>query len=353
MIDLGKRNFITTLDFTVEEVRALVDLALELKAGRVRPSLAGKVLGLLFFNPSVRTRMSSESAIARLGGSAIAVTPGRDTWQFECGEGVVMDANTQEHVRELAPVISRFCHFVGIRKSELVTTSSSTATVTGSYEDVAADEFLHRFVEFAEVPVLNLESNVYHPLQGLADSATILERLPDPRGEKYVLTWAWHPKSLPVATPHSQLLSAANLGMDVTLLRPPGYGLDPRVTAAAKERAESLGGSFQETDDVAEAYRGARVVCAKAWGSLDYYGRFDAEARDKARYRADWMVDGAKLDATDDAFFLHCLPVRRNVVVSDDVLNSPRSAVTDEAENRLWTVAAVLCALGGAARATA
>ena len=347
MIDLAGRNLLSTLDFSSEEVRALVDRALELKKGEAEASLAGLVAGLLFFNPSVRTRVSCESAMARLGGTAIAIQPGRDTWNFECGEDVVMDGSTQEHVRELAPVLSRMCHFIGARKSELITVGSAEASVTSSYADLARDEFLQALAAFSEVPVVNLESNSHHPLQGLADSATMVERLGDPRGKKYVLTWAWHPKSLPVATPHSQLLSAADLGMDVTVLRPEGWGLAGDVMEAARERAEALGGSVQETDDVDAAYRGAHVVCAKAWGSLDYYGRFDEEARVKEPLRSKWIVDLEKLMRTDDAFFMHCLPVRRNVVVSDGVLNSNRSAVIDEAENRLWTAAAVFCALAG------
>jgi N-acetylornithine carbamoyltransferase len=347
MIGLQGRNLLSTLDFSVEEVRALVDLALDLKSGRRSAPLERLVSVLLFFNPSVRTRMSCESAMARYGGSAVAIQPGKDTWNFEFGEGVVMDGNTQEHVRELAPVLSRMSDFIGVRKSELITVGSDKAAVTGRYEELARDFFLHRLAEFAEVPVINLESNRFHPLQGLADMATMAERLPEPRGTRYVLTWAWHPKSLPVATPHSQLLSAADLGMDVTVLRPEGWGLEPEVMRAARERAESLGGSVTETDDVAAAYQGAKVVCAKAWGSLDYYGRFEEEARDKQALRDGWMVDEAKMARTDDAFFLHCLPVRRNVVVSDGVLNSPGSAVIDEAENRLWTAAAVFAALGG------
>jgi N-acetylornithine carbamoyltransferase len=243
--------------------------------------------------------------------------------------------------------MSQYCHVIGIRKSELVTTSSTSAEVTGSYDEVKRDEFMNRFAEFAEVPVINLESNSHHPMQGLADSTTLVERLGDPRGQKYVLTWAWHPKSLPAATPHSQLLSACDLGMDVTLLRPKGWSLDPEVVAAARTRAESLGGSLEETDDIAEAYRGAKVVCAKAWAGLSYYGRFDQEARDKASLRRTWIVDEAKLDTSDDAFFMHCLPVRRNVVVTDGVLDSPRSATTEQAGNRLWTAAAAIAALGG------
>lgn len=324
-----------------------MDYAIAIKRGDRRPELANKVLGLLFFNPSVRTRMSCESAMSRYGGSAIAVTPGKDTWQFECRDGVVMDQNTQEHVRELAPVMSHFCHAVGIRKSELITTSSTTAEATGSYEEIREDEFIHQFARFSKVPVVNLESNTYHPMQGLADSATMVERLGDPKAKKYVLTWAWHLKSLPAATPHSQLLSAANLGMNVTLLRPEGWSLDPDILGRAKERAEALGGSLEETDDIAEAYRGANVVCAKAWAGLDYYGRFDEEAMAKADLRKDWIVDEAKMDLTDDGCFLHCLPVRRNVIVTDGVLDSPRSAHLEEAGNRLWTAVAVLAALTG------
>ena len=347
MVDLSKRNLFSTLDLTTGEVRELVDLALELKRGDACLDLRAKVLGLVFFNPSVRTRMSNESAIARFGGSAISVTPGKDTWQFECGEGVVMDGSTQEHVRELAPVMSQFCHAVGIRKSELITTSSTTAGVTGSYEEIKEDEFMRRFAESASVPVINLESNSFHPMQGLADSATMVEKLGEPKGKKYVLTWAWHPKSLPAATPHSQLLSAANLGMNVTLLRPEGYGLDSEVMSAAKERAEALGGSFEETDDIAEAYRDAEVVCAKAWAGLDYYGRFEDESRDKAPLRKDWIVDEEKMALTGGGMFMHCLPVRRNIVVTDGVLDSPSSAVVTEAGHRLWTAAAVLGSMLG------
>jgi N-acetylornithine carbamoyltransferase len=345
VIGLSGRHLLSSLDLTPEEVRALLAYARDIKAGRVRPPLAGKVASLVFFNPSVRTRVSCESALARFGGTGISLAAGKDTWNFECGEGVVMDGNTQEHVRELAPVLSRMGHFVGIRKSELITVGLDKAAVTQSYAELARDDFLHRFAEFSEVPVINLESNRWHPLQGLADALTIQERIPEPRGQKYVLTWTWHPKSLPVATPHSQLLAAADLGMNVTLLRPQGFGLEPEVVRQARARAESQGGSLVESDDIDASLAGARVVCAKEWGALDFYGRFEEEKKKKEPLRARWMVDVAKLQRTDDAFFLHCLPVRRNVVVSDGVLDSARSAVIDEAENRLWTAAAVFGAL--------
>ena len=341
------RHLLSSLDFTSDETLALLAHARAIKLGRATPRLAGKVATLMFFNPSVRTRVSCEAAMARFGGAGITVNPGKDTWNFECGEDVVMDQNTQEHVRELAPVLSRMGHLVGIRKSELITVGLDKANVSGDYAALARDEFLHAFARFSEVPVVNLESNRWHPLQGLADALTIQERLPEPRGKKYVLTWTWHPKSLPVATPHSQLLAACDLGMDVTLLRPEGWGLEPEVVRAARARAEARGGALRESADIEGALRGATVVCAKEWGSLDYYGRFDEEKRAKEALRARWIVDAEKMARTADAFFMHCLPVRRNVVVSDAVLNGPRSAVIDEAENRLWTAAAVFDALAG------
>lgn len=346
-LDLSGRNLFSTLDLDPGEIRSLIQSALDLKHGTHRPDFSGKLAALMFFNPSVRTRLSCHAAMSRYGGSAVAFHPGKDTWNFECGDGVVMDGNTQEHVRELAPVLSRMAQVIGIRKSELITVGAAAAEVTADYRELKRDVFMRAFAEHAEVPVVNLESNTWHPMQGLADSATMVEKLGDPRGQKYVLTWAWHPKSLPVATPHSQLMSAANLGMHATVLRPEGWDLDPEVVAAARERAAALGGSVTETDDIDAAYRGARVVCAKAWGSLEYYGRFAEEARDKEALRSRWIVDEAKMATTADALFLHCLPVRRNVVVTDGVLDGKWSAVKDEAEHRLWTAAAVFNAMVG------
>ena len=346
MSELTGRDLLSTLDWTSDELRSVVDLALALKHGEEPASFAGQVAALLFFNPSVRTRVSCEAALARGGGTAIAIQPGKDSWNFETADGVVMDAGTQEHVRELAPVLARMCDFIGVRKSEMITSGAGSAPVTESYEVLAQDRFLHQLAEHADVPVINLESNRFHPLQGLADMATLVEHLERPAGSKYVLTWAWHPKSLPAATPHSQLLAACDLGMDVTLLRPPGYSLEPAVLDAARARAESLGGALQETDNQAAAYEGAHVVCAKSWGALGSYGAFEEEARAKQALRADWIVDERKMAATQEGVFMHCLPVRRNVIVTDGVLDSRRSLVIDQAENRLWTAAAVFKALG-------
>lgn len=350
MSDLARfrgRHFLSTLDYSSEEIRAIVEHGLAIKRSEARARLDARVLGMLFFNPSVRTRVSCESAMARLGGHAIALMPGKDTWNFEHREGVVMDGDTQEHVRELAPVLSRMCHAIGIRKADLITTGLAQSEVSGDFANLRADAFVTHFAKFATVPTINLESNASHPLQGLADMATLLEKLKEPRGKKYVLTWAWHPKSLPVATPHSQLLAAADLGMEVVILRPEGWELDQSWVNSARRRAEALGGTVQATDDMEAAYRGAHVVCAKSWGARQFYGRFEDEIDAKRRLRAKWIVDEDKMARTEDALFMHCLPVRRNVIVTDGVLESKNSVVVDEAENRLWTVAGLLHLLIG------
>jgi len=343
-MNLSDRHFLSTLDFPVDEIHALIELARALKVDPRRGDLTRRVLGMLFFNPSVRTRMSCTAAMARLGGTAVALHPGRDTWSFECADGVVMDGSTQEHVHELAPVLSRYCDVVGIRDARLATVGATTGEAPG-WDELAQDTFLRTFARRSEVPVVNLESNSQHPLQGLADGMTIKERIEEPAGQRYVLTWTWHPKALPAATPHSQLCAAADLGMEVVVARPEGWDLAPGVLAAADERARSLGGSVRQTDDREAALDGARVVCAKSWGALDRYGDPEGETEAKRALRSRWIVDEDAMARTADAFFLHCLPVRRNVVVTDGVLDSPRSAVVDEAENRLWTAAAVLCAL--------
>lgn len=337
-----KRHFLTTLDRSLPELRELLERARRIKAGAARPDFRGKALALLFFNASVRTRVSFEAGFARFGGHPIHVQPGKETYVFEHRDGVVMDGATQEHVREVAPVLSRYVDCIGIRKSDLITTGATTADVTGAWSDVRGDDFLKAFARHATVPVVNLESNFEHPCQELADRMTLAEKLGDPRGKKYVLTWAWHPKSLPLATPHSQLLSAAALGMRVVHLRPPGYDLDPEVVAVARRRAAESGGSLEITDDIDGAYAGAHAVCAKSYGGIGWYGRFDDERRAKEPLRPRWIVDADKMGRTADAIFMHCLPIRRNVKATDGVLDGARSVVVDQAENRLWAQVALL-----------
>ena len=174
------------------------------------------------------------------------------------------------------------------------------------------------FVEYSKVPVINLESTRWHPLQGLADAATWLAHLGDDlRGQPLTLTWAPHPRALPAAVPNQVVLSAALLGMDVTIAHPEGFDLDPQVLALAQRHAMSGGGRVKTTNDQDSAMRGARVVYAKNWSGFSGYGRREDEARVRATLGA-WTLDARKMALTDGAGFMHCLPVRRNVVVTDE-----------------------------------
>jgi N-acetylornithine carbamoyltransferase len=209
------------------------------------------------------------------------------------------------------------------------------------------DPIIQSFVEYSGVPVINMESSLYHPNQALADLMTIMEdNGTKVKGLPVTLTWANHPNPLPMAVPNSFLLAASLFGMDVRFVRPDGYDLDPMIMERAEKLCHDAGGRLTVTDNVKEGYDGSRVVYAKSWGSLDYYGRKDEE-RQFRKALTNWIVDDEKMSYTDRAMFLHCLPVRRNVVVSDSVIDSAQSGVYDEAENRLHAQKAVLHSILG------
>lgn len=343
MFGMEGKSFMNTADFSLEQIQALVELAVAIKTGKASPQLPGKILATVFFNPSVRTRMSFAAGMFKLGGQAIELAPGSGAWTFEFQDNVVMDGATVEHVKEAAPVLSRYCDALAIRSSELVTTAAKSVDV-GAWAESKQDTVVRGFAKYATVPVINMESNVYHPCQGLGDALTLKETLGTPQRKKYVLTWAYHPKALPMATPHSQMLAACDMGMDVVVAHPEGWALDSEVTATAAARAAAAGGSLTTAHDQAAAFEGAHVICAKSWGALKYYGDWDAEkqVRDGLKH---WIVDADKMARTAGAVFMHCLPVRRNIVVTDAVLDSPASIVVQQAENRLWAQMALLAAI--------
>jgi N-acetylornithine carbamoyltransferase len=316
------------------ELDALLDLAARFKAHGHPPLLSGRVLGMVFFNPSLRTRASFEAAMFQLGGHAIHLGVGQGVWRLEHRDGVVMDQDASEHVREAAPVLSRYCDLLAVR-----------AFPSGrSWEDERSDPVLSSFRRHATVPVINMESSLYHPCQALADVLTIREKLSRTRGKRFLLVWCHHPKALPTAVPNSALLAASRLGMNVTLAHPPGFELDPAILESARSNCRRTGGRLEITRSFTRAFSGAHVVYAKAWGSLAHYGNDLAEAELRRKHKA-WMVRARDMARTDGAVFMHCLPVRRNVVVADEVLDGPASVVVDEAENRLHVQKALLVAL--------
>ena len=325
------KSFLTLRDFVPGEVRDLLALAARLEAQPEPRALAGRILALLFFNPSLRTLASFQAGMARLGGSSFVINPGQGSWALETRDGAVMDGDKQEHVREAIPVLASYAEAVGIRSF-------------ASGNDLAADlddTTFRRLAALSPVPVINLESAVDHPCQALADWKT-MDELAIPAGGKFVLTWANHPKPLPLAVPAAAAHMAALRGMQVVVLRPDAYALPPAVVERAREAAARSGGSVGETADREAALAGAHVVYAKSWASASHYGDADAERALRSGL-AGWCVDEPWFAlACPDCRFMHCLPVRRNVVVADAVLDGPRSVVLRQARNRMWAQMAVL-----------
>jgi len=285
----------------------------------------------VFLNPSLRTRTSLEAACALLGVHPIVLQPGLDAWGWEFRDGVVMDGASPEHARDAIPVLASYVDLLAVR---------AFAGLVDADQD-RADPVLKAFASLSTVPVTNLESARWHPLQGLADAATWVSRLGDPRGKRIVLTWAPHVKPLPQAVPGQVLTEAALLGMEVVVQHPVGFDLDPEVVERARGLAEASGGSVDVVHE--RDLRGAHVVYAKSWAGWSGYGRREAESAVRAA-SSSWRLD----EVPEGAGFMHCLPVRRNVVVADAVLDGPRSWVPEQAALRLWTAMAVLEAqLGG------
>lgn len=336
------RHFLSTLDWTRQELDELLTAAAVHKADRrqrVRRDLAGKTLALVFFNPSLRTRTSFELGAFELGAHAVVLEPGKGAWPIEFEPGATMDGDPEEHVREVARVLSRYCDLICVRAFPKFK----------DWKIDREDQVIREFAAHATVPVLNMET-ITHPCQELALLLTLRERLGDFTKKKFLLTWTYHPRPLNTAVANSALIAATKMGFDVTLLCPtPEYVLDDRYMQAAREYAAAAGASFEVSHDVDAAYRGAHVVYAKSWGALPYFGRWEQEKplREAAK---GFMVDERKMALTDDAYFSHCLPLRRNVKATDAVVDSPRSLVIDEAENRLHVQKAIMVKLIGGAR---
>jgi N-acetylornithine carbamoyltransferase len=331
------RYFLTTADFSREDLGALIDSALQFKRERNQSQLlAGKSVALVFFNPSLRTRASMQVGIYELGGDAVVLEPGGTSWTLEHRDGVVMDGDKTEHVAEFVRVLGRYCSAIGVR----------TFAALKDWEEERTDPVLKAFAKYAEVPIINLESAMHHPCQAMADMMTIREQL-GPKPKRVVLSWAWHPKPLPMAVPNSFTLAAAQMGHEVVVAHPRGYELDDELMKTIRAQSAGAGGSVEVTNDIDAAFAGAEVVYAKSWGAKQFYGRAEREIEERAQYRVKWIIDEQKMARTNNAVFMHCLPVRRNVIVTDSVIDSPASVVIDEAENRLHVQKAIMGSLLG------
>jgi len=319
-------------DFSNDEIAAMLELAGRLDQHPEPEALRGKVLSLLFLSPSLRTLASFQAAMTRLGGGSFVISPEMSIHGIETRPGIVMDGAAAEHIREAVPVIASYGDAIGIR---------AFAERRNLEHDMAEAEF-SALTDLIDTPYINMESAMGHPCQNLADWKTMDDLGIPATGGKFVLSWAYHPRALPLAVPASTLYTAAKRGMDVTVLRPDGFALPEALMTKASEAAQANGGSVQEINNRTEAMEGAHVIYAKSWSSTRYYG--DKLGDEKLRNELiDWCVDDPWFDnARDDCRFMHCLPVRRGVVVSESVLDSPRSVVIHEARNRMLAQMAVL-----------
>jgi N-acetylornithine carbamoyltransferase len=319
-------------DFSHGQISTLLELANRLDENPEPQALSGKVLALLFLSPSLRTLASFQAAMTRLGGGAFVISPEMSIHGLETRPGIVMDGVAAEHIREAVPVIASYGDAIGIR---------AFAERKDLQKDIADTEF-HDLIGLINTPYINMESAMNHPCQNLADWKTMDDLGIPANGGKFVLSWAFHPKALPLAVPASTLQMAAQRGMDVTVLRPEGFALPEQVMTKAGNAAAASGGSIRETDDRREAMQGAHVIYAKSWSSTAHYGDNIADKKHREQY-VDWCVDEPWFKpATTDCRFMHCLPVRRGVVVSEAVLDGPRSVVIHEARNRMLAQMAVL-----------
>ncbi len=329
-------NFLKTSDLSKAELDQLIEKAIGMKSARGTGDkpLAGKSVALVFFNPSLRTRASMQVGIYELGGNAVILEPGNTSWTLEHREGVVMDGDKTEHLQEFVRVLERYVCAIGVR----------TFAELKNWNVERTDPVLNAFAKYVSVPIINLESAMHHPCQAMADMMTIREKLGNGR-KKVLLTWAWHPKPLPMAVPNSFALAATQFGHDIRIANPKSYELDDQLLSEIESHAKSNGSMVEYTNDVDEGFEGIEVVYVKSWGSKQFYGNAQGDIVERAAYREKWIVDEAKMSRTDNAKFMHCLPVRRNVIVTDDVIDSAGSVVIDEAENRLHIQKAILTEL--------
>lgn len=318
------KDFITTQDWKKEELDNLLSLAADMKKnpGKYRNALDGKSLLMFFYNPSTRTRNSTQVAAYQLGMHP-TFNSIKDSWI----------GYKSESIKDTSIVLSRYYDAIGIR--------IFPNSVNWVYKK--ANNILRKFAKWSEVPIINFEDDMYHPLQALTDIFTIQEKKRSIQGKKMVISWCYHPKPLPFSVPNSILLMSTRYGMNVNLVHPERYDLDPEIITTAKSNVSDSGGSLTISHDIEEAYKDADVIYIKSWGAKQYYGDAKKEKEVRLPYRDSWRIKTSFLDMTnDDSIFMHCLPIRRNVVADDDAIDGPHSVIYDLAENRLYTVKALL-----------
>jgi N-acetylornithine carbamoyltransferase len=317
--ELRGRDLISLSEWTTEEIETVLDVAVQLKRERAlgipHPLLRDRVLAMLFFFSSTRTRASFEAGMAQLGGHAQFIES--RTTQIAHGDTP----------REIGEILGRYNDGIAIRHVDWG----------------VGNRYIREVAEASRVPVLNMQCDLFHPHQSLADLMTIKERLGDPRGRSITVSWAYAASyQKPISVPQDLITLATRFGMHVRLVHPPGFELMPEIVAEAADNARRMGGSFEQGDDFDAGFRGADVVYAKSWGPL-LTAKDETDGARMAARHSDWITDERRMAlAGDDAIYMHPLPADRNIEVADAVIDGPQSVVYDQAENRLHVQKAVM-----------
>lgn len=329
-------HLISLSDLKKSQVDDLLDLSMRIKKRPAKPSLSGRTVGLLFFRGSLRTRTSFEAAMTQLGGNTINLTAASDFWELESAEGTIMDGRAPEHVKDAAAVLSCYVNALAIRPKP----------IGASWDADRRDAEIRLWARHARVPVINMESVLWHPLQALADLMTLREALGELRGRKLSFVWTQSPTAASPAVVHSLMLAAVAQGMHVRVAHPSGFELDSEVMSQARAAAGESGGSVESGTSLQDAARGSHVIYARSWHSIEDYGNPTLAASRRSR-AAGWTVDDKLMALGEAAWLMHAMPVRRNLEVTDAVLDGARSLVVQQAENRLHSQKAVLSLMLG------
>ncbi|HKJ46642.1 MAG TPA: N-acetylornithine carbamoyltransferase [Balneolales bacterium] len=330
---LTKKDFLYLSDWPTDELTSIIKLATDLKKNNYREHIAkDRVLGLFFNNPSLRTLISFQTAAAHLGAQSVVIQPGKSSWNIELEDGTIMDGDNQEHIKEMMQVLSNYVDTLGIR-------------YFASFKDEEKDKndtILKKMAGYASVPVINMESATAHPCQAMADWMTLIETMgPSLDDVNVVLTWAPHPHPLPRAVPQTTLEAFVRSGANVTLACPPEMMPDKPVLNNIKQYASS---NLNITHKRDEALKNADIVYAKSWHAAPVYSNPDEEKKIRQQHK-DWTLTAKDMAKTRSARFMHCLPIRRNVVAEDAVLDDPKAIHIEQAENRLHIQKAILMKL--------
>ena len=332
------KDFCDLADISPKEIEQLLTRASDLEQHGSTKELQGKVLALLFLNPSLRTLTSLQATMIRLGGGTFVVSPEMSIHGLETRSGIVMDGTAAEHIREAVPVIASYADAIGIR---------AIAQRTNLSDDLK-DGYFEELRSLCDIPVINLESSIRHPCQSLADWKTLEDFSVPGKGGKLVFSWIYHPEALPLAILGDTIHMAASRGMDVTILRPDGFDVPEELIQRAKLAGSKSGSKVEETNNRVDAMEGAHVVYAGSWSSTRFYGE-NVQDQNIRREHDNWCMDESWFEGTasESCHFMHALPVRRGVEVEDNILDGPRSIVVPQAKNRMFAQMSILSSLLG------